>query len=332
MKIQKKIAQFIFSDFTVMIIPKTTKSTKQIRLNSLAVYGFLTAFVISNIFISLASVIFYNKTQVLNSENTNLNSAIETNIMEINTLEKITVNQDQKITKLSAENEEVLEYLNTRIDEVNILRSQLFELVSTFNEETDSDIQMPISRSLERTTIKTINDAQDISNLETQKQDDLVRIIDEQRNEYSTIDAQMESKLDYLECLPDLVPIEIDKNLSSGFGYRIHPITGKNTLHKGLDITGSIGTQIRAAGAGKVIFAGWTDSYGKLVIISHGYDYESVYAHNSKLLVSKGDDIKKGDLIAELGNTGLSTGPHLHFEIHKNKKPIDPKTVLNLEN
>jgi murein DD-endopeptidase MepM/ murein hydrolase activator NlpD len=98
--------------------------------------------------------------------------------------------------------------------------------------------------------------------------------------------------------------------------------------HPGMDITAAEGTPIRAAGDGIVLAAGWNDEYGYYVLLDHGFSVTSLYAHNSSLAVNKEDRVQAGDLIAFLGNTGQSTGPHLHFEIRRSGIPVDPKNYL----
>jgi murein DD-endopeptidase MepM/ murein hydrolase activator NlpD len=106
--------------------------------------------------------------------------------------------------------------------------------------------------------------------------------------------------------------------ITSSFGWR----WGRR--HEGVDIGMPVGTPVKAADGGKVTFAGWKSGYGKIVIIDHGGNMETRYAHNSELLVKKGDRVYKGQTIAKSGNTGRSTGPHLHFEVRKNGTPVNP--------
>lgn len=120
-------------------------------------------------------------------------------------------------------------------------------------------------------------------------------------------------------------PLRTFKRLSSGFGYRRHPISGASKLHKGLDLSASSGTRIMAADAGTVAFAGWRGGYGYCVIINHNNGFETLYGHCSKLVADAGDNVRRGDYIADVGSTGASTGPHLHFEVHRGTSPIDPK-------
>ncbi len=113
--------------------------------------------------------------------------------------------------------------------------------------------------------------------------------------------------------------------VSSGFGMRIHPLTHKYQMHQGVDIAMPTGTRIHAAESGRVTFAGHKDGYGKVVIMEHADGYQSVYGHLSDIGVEAGDVVRRGETIGLSGNTGRSTGPHLHFEILKDGKRLDPE-------
>lgn len=116
--------------------------------------------------------------------------------------------------------------------------------------------------------------------------------------------------------------------ISSPFGPRIHPIYGIPSFHTGIDIAVPEGTAVRAAAGGVVTFSGWQEGFGLLVTIDHGNGYETYYGHLSKLLVTAGQSVSAGDVIALSGNTGLSTGPHLHFEVRYLGTPVDPRPLL----
>lgn len=116
--------------------------------------------------------------------------------------------------------------------------------------------------------------------------------------------------------------------IGSYFGYRLHPILGYSRLHGGLDIGGRMGQPIWAAKEGVVILAGWNGGYGNTIIIDHGNGYASLYGHQSALMVNKGDYVETGQHIGNVGSTGLSTGPHLHFEVRLNGSVIDPLPFL----
>ena len=121
------------------------------------------------------------------------------------------------------------------------------------------------------------------------------------------------------------------KNLSvtSAFGARTHPITGEQDFHKGIDLAADEGTEIKVILAGTVMEAEESEGYGKHIRVRHADGNESFYAHCSKLLVKEGDAVKKGQVIAEVGSTGMSTGPHLHFGYLINSKFVDPAAVLD---
>ncbi len=134
-------------------------------------------------------------------------------------------------------------------------------------------------------------------------------------------------KQDMLASIPSIQPVANEDltRTAGGFGWRIHPIHKINKFHAGMDFTAKVGTPIHATGDGKVVFAEYaTNGYGMHVIIDHGYDYQTLYAHLSKIDVKKGQQVKRGDELGLIGNTGLSSGPHLHYEVHKGGEPIDP--------
>lgn len=119
-----------------------------------------------------------------------------------------------------------------------------------------------------------------------------------------------------------------DGAITSGFGWRRHPILGYSRFHSGIDFGASYGSTIRAADSGTVIFAGWYGGYGYTVVINHGGNIATLYGHTSKLYVKEGQTVQQGDAIAAVGSTGLSTGPHLHFEVRKEGEPVDPMVYL----
>ncbi|MEO0520166.1 MAG: peptidoglycan DD-metalloendopeptidase family protein [Cyanobacteria bacterium P01_A01_bin.116] len=122
--------------------------------------------------------------------------------------------------------------------------------------------------------------------------------------------------------VPSLGPI------TSHFGSRFHPVLGYSRFHAGTDFGAAHGSPIRAAETGVVIMSGWYGGYGNTVILDHGGGLTTLYGHASRLHVSEGDTVKKGDTIAAIGTTGLSTGPHLHFEVRKGGEPINPMGFL----
>lgn len=116
--------------------------------------------------------------------------------------------------------------------------------------------------------------------------------------------------------------------ITSGFGMRKSPFTGARKMHRGLDIAAPTGTPVLAPADGVVRRVGTASDYGKMVVIDHGYGYQTVYGHNSKVFVKVGQRVRRGDKISAVGNTGRSTGPHLHYEVHLNGAPVNPRKYL----
>lgn len=163
----------------------------------------------------------------------------------------------------------------------------------------------------------------DVSNKIEQLEKSLVA----QSRSFDEIVELVKRKEEMLRCIPSIQPISNKDltRLASGFGMRMHPVHKILKMHAGLDFTANIGTNIYSTGDGVVKRADSEMSgYGKLVIIDHGFGYETRYAHCSAYKVKVGQKVKKGDVIALLGNTGVSTGPHVHYEVRKNGEPVDP--------
>jgi murein DD-endopeptidase MepM/ murein hydrolase activator NlpD len=116
--------------------------------------------------------------------------------------------------------------------------------------------------------------------------------------------------------------------ISSRYGMRLHPVYRRRMMHTGLDIAAPYGSSIRAALQGRVTFVGWKGGYGKTVVIEHPNGYETLYGHCSTILVNRGQIVKKGERVAKVGSTGVSTGPHVHFEVRKAGKRTNPESVL----
>jgi murein DD-endopeptidase MepM/ murein hydrolase activator NlpD len=130
-----------------------------------------------------------------------------------------------------------------------------------------------------------------------------------------------------MENIPAIQPV-LNKDLkrvASGYGMRIDPVYHVRKFHQGMDFTAPTGTDIFATGNAKVVFSGWKQGYGNTVILDHGYGYQTLYAHLFKSLVREGQRVKRYDIIALVGNTGKSTGPHLHYEVRLHGKPVDPR-------
>ena len=155
----------------------------------------------------------------------------------------------------------------------------------------------------------------------------LIENIEAREEVYNRMEAMLLKQSVLRETLPSLYPVAMPYN-SSSYGWRMHPILGKRAFHEGIDFSAAHGEPIYATAGGIVEKAGRAGAYGNLVSINHGGGLQTRYAHISKILVKKGDIVKKEDLIAYVGNTGRSTGPHLHYEIRLKNRSLDPKQYL----
>lgn len=134
----------------------------------------------------------------------------------------------------------------------------------------------------------------------------------------------MAKERDVYRATPQGFPV--DGRLSSGFGMRVHPRYGRRQFHSGIDLTAERGTPVHATADGIVSFSGWSKGSGNIVVIEHGQGFSTVYAHNTKNLIKVGQTVKRGQEIATTGSTGVSTGPHVHYEIWKNGECVNPET------
>lgn len=143
-------------------------------------------------------------------------------------------------------------------------------------------------------------------------------------------DTHLDKMIDYVAFTPMGYP-HIGA-ITSGYGHRENPFTGESVeRHKGLDIRGRYGEIVKSTASGKVVMAGRRGGYGNCVVINHGNGFETYYGHLSKILIKAGQQVKAGEKIGRIGSTGRSTGPHLHYEVHRYGKIINPRSFLTLE-
>jgi murein DD-endopeptidase MepM/ murein hydrolase activator NlpD len=156
--------------------------------------------------------------------------------------------------------------------------------------------------------------------------DDLRREVDLNRVSQEEIQGFLNDQRSLLGARPTGWPAK--GWVSSDFGVRRDPFDGRRRMHEGLDISTRTGTPVLATAAGIVREAGSEPGYGKLVVIDHGYGFSTAYGHNSRILVKVGQRVRRGDVIAAAGNTGRSSGPHVHYEVRLNGVPVNPKKYL----
>lgn len=154
--------------------------------------------------------------------------------------------------------------------------------------------------------------------------DEVTRKISFEKSQYDEIAVKLNENKKLYAAIPAIKPCEGTLALQ-GFGMRFHPILGISRMHDGIDILADRGTPVHSSGDGTIDFVGYKGGYGLTVEIDHGFGYRTVYAHLSKTLVKKGSKVKRGDIIAKTGSSGLATGPHLHYEVHHNGVMENPK-------
>jgi murein DD-endopeptidase MepM/ murein hydrolase activator NlpD len=157
--------------------------------------------------------------------------------------------------------------------------------------------------------------------------DDLTNQIRDRERQLSVLESMISTRNLSRQVVPDGRPV-LQGWISSHFGYRADPFTGRNAFHRGIDFAGPAGAQVVAVASGVVTFSKDRFGYGRTVEINHGNGYVTRYAHNQRALVAVGDTVQKGQPIALIGSTGRSTGPHLHFEVLKQGRAVDPMTFV----
>lgn len=298
-------------------IPENESSIKSIRIpvwGPKVLAGLLGALIIYSSFSAYA----------LN----NLNDKYEASLKNIEELTKINNRQKIEIQNLNLNAERIQEQLDENIAALEEIKAAV-GLKSEASEEnekaktSDNISQISISNTYSTQAILDNYDLSDeISTLKTS----LISLSKQTLSQKTEIDESIVSindRLDYLRCVPSIVPVVA--KITCGYGYRKNPFTSRGSeFHYGVDFGAPYGTKVVATGDGVVLFAGYQAGYGRMVVISHGYGFTTCYAHNSSLLVKKGDKVKRGQAIARVGNTGRSTGTHLHYEVKINGKNVNP--------
>jgi murein DD-endopeptidase MepM/ murein hydrolase activator NlpD len=171
----------------------------------------------------------------------------------------------------------------------------------------------------------------DENGLIQQMQTDIERLQSEamsREDSLSEIEKLLQGKKEMLAHTPSIWPVM--GWVTSGFGFRTNPFTGLTQMHEGMDVSNRVGTSVIAPGSGMISDTGNDLSHGKFVVISHGFGMTTRYNHLSKVLVRAGQKVNRGDKVAEVGTSGKSTGPHLHYEVRLNGIPVNPmRYILN---
>jgi murein DD-endopeptidase MepM/ murein hydrolase activator NlpD len=315
----KKLKKLSGRHFTLLVIPKSgTANIHNYRIPFIVIL-FVFIFIPVNIYIFLTYSI---------------------QVWQINGFRHQISNQKQKIAKLTAEKSRVMPVLNKNHHlevELARYRQENQDMLDTwnrvhqkahlrvnlasrgfFNRDTNGSYTLtPISKA----NVVTTSLEQLDHNL-----DQLEHIIGKETEEQKQLFQDLKAYEHRLDHMPSIWPVYA--KISSPFGVRFHPIYRRYIGHEGVDLAVLSGSKVRAAADGTVSFAGWEAGYGLLIKINHDYGYETRYGHNSSLLVHAGQTVKKGQVICLSGNTGESTGPHVHYEVRMNGRPVNPVPFL----
>lgn len=300
--------------FTFVIISPETSKQKNLCFSKLLVYSGAIAISFTTLFLVISSLVLFNI-------NENLTNEVFASREKTGNIIALNESYEEQIDKLT--NNAVI--VSEKLNELNDLEYKIRDMVGLNISETASvadGLSAPLSRSADR----TVNIPDNSSIYVPEDSNEVITLIENEKEIIDKFSKDLEERLDFLDARPDQFPAT--GRITSPFGFRIHPTTGKKDYHKGIDIANEQGTPIFAAGSGVVTYVGYNGGYGRMIIISHGYGYKSVYAHLKSASVNLGDAVEKGNKIALMGSTGLSTGSHLHFEIHYNGKQINPLNIL----
>ena len=300
---------------SIVFIPHSSNHVKVFKFSSF--YGKFFAAVL------LAAIVITGTTLYLKHV-TDENSNLRQNLSELysaNTEQhKLLEQKSDEIERIREDNEE---YKKT-VDE------KLSEYSKKYNEITDKYIEnqstTKTNRSGDRTPASFSNEIGTLGEM----LDNLYKYSNSGTKPETQDLSSANTRLDkFFETIPTLLPV--NGKFNNGFGYRKDPFTKKKTFHEGIDFSADTGTNIYASAAGKVTVSSRISGYGLCVVIEHGRGLSTRYAHASKLLVKEGQQVKKGDIIAKVGSTGRSTGPHLHFEVMLYNTPVDPELYIDVK-
>ena len=241
--------------------------------------------------------------------------------------------REKQLLREKASLESQLEVLNSQVDQMQVVMTDLQQRDDNLYRVLFGAEPIPLSvRQGAQRKIDYYEQLAQMTNSElaadlSLKVDLLEKEIYVQAKSYDEV-AQMAKEQEIrMENIPAIQPVMNKdlKRVASGYGMRIDPVYHVRKFHQGMDFTAPTGTEVFATANAKVDFAGWKQGYGNTVILDHGYGYKTLYAHLYKILVRKGQKVRRSDIIALVGNTGKSTGPHLHYEVRLNNKPVDPR-------
>ncbi len=279
------------------------KLTTPLRVRLLQVLGYIAASIVTGILIFAITFRYIDspKEKLLRQQNDDLK-------------------QNYKVM------EERIKQLQLQMDEIANRDNYVYRSIFESNPIPDSARVKEMEKKKEVQLVQSMGETELVTSMAAQLNNLSLRMAFQVKS-FGAIENMVKNKEKLLAAIPSIQPISNRtlNRVSSGFGYRIDPVYKDRRLHPGLDFTAPIGTPIYAAADGVVKDAGFnTGGYGNRVVVNHGFGYETLYAHMVRIKARVGTKVKRGEVIGYVGSTGKSTGPHLHYEVHKNGIQLDP--------
>lgn len=239
--------------------------------------------------------------------------------------------ENTELTRMKVE----YEILNDRLDETNKVVQNLKERDRNLY-RSYFDLPIPLETNKEESKIEKLFSNYlygDLMDVTYKKLDKLSNDVVEQSKSLDQLMVMIEKREKSFQSIPAIQPIANKdmKRLASGYGIRIHPILKIGKMHWGIDFKADTNTPIYATADGRVEYASYKSGFGRTVILNHENGYKTLYAHQNKIKARQGQRVKRGDIIGYVGSTGMSTGAHLHYEVHKGKEKLNPITFFSGE-
>lgn len=298
-------------EYTFMIVPHDGQAVRRIRIPIKAV-KYTAAFICVIVTVLAGMWINYSVTV----------ARAQAEKSELETLRQTNGDQSQKIEQIS----KATAALQQDLDRLNVLDAEIRRIANVGEQTATSraGIARPTAAKASQggpVVQPSINELADL--LQEMKQEVTMR-----EQSLADLKEALEQRNAVLNATPSIWPTNGD--VTSRFGWRSSPWGGRSSdWHPGIDIANSTGTEIMATADGEVTHSGWFSGYGKMIEIDHGNGIVTIYGHNSQNVVSSGQHVKKGQVIAYMGSTGYSTGPHLHYEVRVNGTVVNPASFLH---
>ncbi len=290
---------------TLLVIPETAGKSYKINISTRTIKAMATSVAILLVITIGVGIAFYGA----QSEIQTVDNLKQENLRKAEAIELL----DQEIKQIEQQKEQIIQKQNEIKKLMGIKDDAAIEINLAAGGQGGAENKLQEHLTVHEEVFNRVQDIKTYLNRQEQELDELL--------------AQVDNRAEYFRSIPNQWPVTGE--ITSPYGWRKSPFGGNSrSFHDGIDIANDVGTDILAAADGKVIFTGWQAVYGRTVIIDHGYGFTTMYGHNSALLVEAGEKVAKGDKIARLGNTGRSTGPHLHFTVTKSGSTQDPLIYL----